>query len=181
MATLTARLGLRKPAPTDLIDVTKDISDNMAILDTAAPPDGSVTDIKLAANLPRGILGYAQVTTNQNGIGTAPIDLIGLSVTVTVGTGRRIRVSAQVRANKATGGATWVDVSIKEGATNLQSGVITPGGDGYFTLHNPSVVLTPTAGAHTYKLSGVCNTGTFNAQGDPLFPMFILVEDIGAA
>lgn len=42
----------------------------------------------------RGTLGFAQVVANQAGIGTAVVDLTNLTVNVTVGSGRRIRISA---------------------------------------------------------------------------------------
>ena len=42
--------------------------------------------------LPKGVLGYAQVTANQGSITTGS-DLTGLSVTVTVPAGRRLKIT----------------------------------------------------------------------------------------
>lgn len=40
MATTTINLGLRKPSPSDPVDVTADISDNMDLIDAAIGPGG---------------------------------------------------------------------------------------------------------------------------------------------
>ena len=51
---------------------------------TAKLADGAVTAAKLADELPKGVLGYAKVTSSQSGI-TSMTDLTGLSVTVKIG------------------------------------------------------------------------------------------------
>lgn len=128
-----------------------------------------------------GTLGYAQVTANQGTI-TTEQDLTGLTVTVTVVAGDRIRITAHVRV-AATGGASDIpELRIKEGTTILAldrchfstASILS-------TLHG-EVVLSPTAGAHTYKLSLVRDTGsgTLTMSAGATFPAFILVEGIGA-
>ena len=127
---------------------------------------------------PQGVLGYAQVTANQGGITTA-VDLTGLTVTVTVGSGRRIKVTGDVYySTTVAGGAAGVYVN--EGASQLaQRTRVTAG-----TLADASrveVVLTPSAGAHTYKLRGSMGSGTGTLEAAATYPAYILVEDLGSA
>lgn len=125
-----------------------------------------------------GQLGYAQVVANQTPV-TAEIDLTGLSVAVTVGTGRRIKISGQTLWI-STASAT-VAVEINEGVTELNefqahSSII---GNGFSAA--PEVIVTPSAGAHTYKLTARMFGGTGTLLASALTPAYILVEDIGAA
>lgn len=166
MATTTPQLVLRKPAGTDLINVTTDISDNMDKIDAAS----------------RKVLGYAQAIVNQTGI-TAEVDLTSLSVAVTVGTGRRIRIRGHVANLTSTVANDTFALGIKEGATQFTDSIVTipVGNQGMFIISE--VILTPTSGSHTYKLTGIRANGTGSvtlnlASGRPAF---ILVEDIGAA
>lgn len=125
-----------------------------------------------------GKLGYAQVTAPQAGI-SATVDLTGLTTTVTVGTDRTIEITAQcILSNTAEG--TEHQFYISEGATFLQ-GSIQSGSNGAYLTHNSSVVLTPTAGAHTYKLRAAGVGSTCNMQASATTPAFILVKDIGPA
>lgn len=162
MATTTPQLVLRKPASTDLVNVTTDISDNMDKLDAAS----------------QKVLGIAQVTGNQSGI-SGDTDLVGVTVTVTVGASRRIKVTSEV-----TVGATVTDdqamLRIKEGATTLveREGKVTSGRGKHIIA---TAWLTPTAGSHTYKasLQRVLGTGTLSAA-NALAPSTLVVEDMGA-
>lgn len=134
----------------------------------------------LSGAYPLGTLGYAQIVADQGGI-TTEVDLTGLSAAVTVGTSRRIRISFQclIAHNVAS---DMSRVSIKEGATLLtlaQSSL--PDTNANFLCG--SVVLTPSAGAHTYKLTAKRDSGSgiTTVSADAAFPAYILVEDIGAA
>lgn len=127
-----------------------------------------------------GQLGYAQTTADQTSI-SALVDLTNLSATVTVGTGRRVKITGQARINN-DGTAGTVLGYIRESSTVLNlfavNSVIASG----FTLAHGSHVLTPSAGSHTYKLSmEKAGAGTFTVDADATYPPFILVEDIGAA
>lgn len=141
-------------------------------------------DVYTAANhakMPGGWIGYAEVVAAQGGI-TAEVDLAGLSVTVTVGSNRRIRVTGDITL-LPTG--TTTQAWIKEGSTKLKrfafvndsgSGIATP------ALHQTgSVILTPTAGSHTYKLSADSGGGGASTAAGATDPHFILVEDLGPA
>lgn len=123
-------------------------------------------------------LGYAQVTADQVSI-SALVDLTNLSVAVTVGSSRRVKITAQARVNN-DGTAGTVLGYIRESTTVLNlfaaNSVIASG----FTLAKGECVLTPSAGAHTYKLSmEKAGAGTFTVDADATFPPFILVEDVG--
>jgi hypothetical protein len=141
----------------------------------------SATNSFPAAN-PLGVLGYAQVTANQTGI-TSEVDLTGLSVAVTVGTNRRIRISyVGEHLSSASGDVT--QVKIMEGTTELHNGAQHLGsGAGVSNIVTTSTVLTPTAGAHTYKMRALraAGSGSITASANATRKSYILVEDIGAA
>lgn len=130
-------------------------------------------------NVPGGTLGYSQSVANQAGIGTSATDLTGLSVAVTVGASRRIRVSAFVNISMQTAGARAI-IRIQEGAGSLAvawEDLLV----GHFAPVNVSAVLTPSAGAHTYKVTASVTPGaTITSQAAANEPVYILVEDIGA-
>lgn len=130
-----------------------------------------------------GQLGYAEVTANQTGI-TSETDLTGLSVAVTVGANRRIKITGQGHVTPQTSVGTCVG-RIKEGATNLGRWAGADGGTpiGNSSLEIGSAILTPSAGSHTYKLTLQKFTGgnTVDLTAATGLPAFILVEDIGSA
>lgn len=132
-----------------------------------------------------GVLGYAQVTTNQ-GTFTAETDLTNLAVAVTVPyAGHRVRISAEVN-----GGSTIandeIGFFIKEGATYLaRAANSVPVANRNLAFHREAII-TPTAASHTYKLAMSRITGTGNitmvaASGNSGDPAWILVEDLGPA
>lgn len=125
----------------------------------------------------KGTLGYAQVTADQTNI-TAPVDITGLSVTVTVGASRRIRISGDLYLNNSA--AAVVNSYIYEGPTlRQQRGAYA---NGVNSVGVPlSVILTPASGTYTYKLAAGTTGGTATSKALPTYPAFILVEDIGAA
>ena len=128
---------------------------------------------------PMGTLGYAQVTVNQNV--TTQVDLTGLTVTVTVGTGRRVRVTGWCKFTNNTAN-NGTSIYIMEGATQLADSseyMNGTGGNSYTCV--AMAVLTPTGGSHTYKLQGSTIGGgtTSTLLAATTVPCFILVEDIG--
>jgi len=162
----------------------------VAILSSYAPVAGDAVVVDFVENKPLaigavgagrvGTLGYAQVTANQGGISTAT-DLTGLFVAVTVTAGRRIRISASGLTDRTVANGTN-SLLIQEGATQLQE-INTQPLYGNAAQHYGAVILTPTGGAHTYKLAlfRVTGTGTISLQAAATFPAFILVEDVGTA
>lgn len=138
------------------------------ITPTPAPSSGA----------PGSTLGYAEVLASQAGI-TTETDLNGLTATVTVPAGRRLRITVggEISRTVADGRSR---ISIKEGATLLQvvdTFVTDTVGANTF---QKSVVVSPSAGAHTYKatLTLTSGTGSTGLAAGASLPAFILVEDI---
>ena len=140
---------------------------------------GDVLTAAQQNGLSQGQLGYAQVTANQTAI-VATVDLTGLSVAVTVVTGRRIKITAHVDfVNDTINGAAAL--FLLQDGTQIQR---------FYTSPSPAAnqpmgahlshVLSPSAGSHTYKLQGArSNTGTVIMEAAATYPAFILVEDAG--
>lgn len=151
----------------------------------------NVGDVLTKANfdkLPGGWLGYAEVTTAQTGI-TTVTDLTNLTVTVTVGTNRKIRITGCSVVSRTVGDGIVVG-SIQEGATELGRWCQMFPGAATFENACGSVVsspagafATPSAGSHTYKLTLTRNSGTGTVGINPVGTdaAWILVEDIGPA
>lgn len=123
-------------------------------------------------------LAYAEATANQGSI-TTEVDLVGLTATVTVPAGRRIRI-----ATKANFQSTIADdragLRIYEGATLLNEGTQTVRTANQDETIFTEAIITPSAGTHTYKLRGlrVTGTGTLTLTCGSTFPAFIVIEDI---
>lgn len=136
----------------------------------------SVT-VALGNHVHSATLGYTEKTaTNQTGISSVT-DLTGLSAAVTVAAGRRVKITAVVFLTQKTGNGGPV-LYIREGGTTLQQ-VFTPANTNVTTSPVAMCVLTPSTGAHTYKLSAAASANTVDTNYDPTTPSFILVEDIG--
>lgn len=126
---------------------------------------------------PGGWTGYVQVTASQTGISTIT-DLTGLSVTMTLQSSRYIRITGFARLSRTVNDG-YTTFSIREGSTTLQFVaplVITD------APHHVSVILTPTSGSHTYKLSleRTTGTGTTGISAASNNPAYLLVEDLGS-
>jgi len=131
--------------------------------------------------LPRGTMGYAQITASQTGI-TTIVDVTGLTTTFTAVTGRRYRVSVDVYVN-GTVAADTLGISIANGSnTQLTSTQIV-------AVANPAIqqravcsgIVTGINGSTTYKIRAIRLTGSGNMEvfASSANPGFILVEDIG--
>lgn len=161
-------------------------NDAIEALEAKVGVDGSAVttslDYHAKVALPKGVLGYSTATVDQTGISTET-DLTGLSKAVTVGTGRLVVIEVQVNAARTVADGYTV-VRIKEGTTVIQEAFVTPGLAGVAQTFGFSCApLTPTAGAHTYKVSLArgSGTGTINSNASATALAFILVEDIGKA
>lgn len=131
-------------------------------------------------SLPQGVLGYAEVTSNQASL-SADNNLTGLSVTVTVGESRRIKVTGKVQMASVSS-TPDARVFVMESSTELGSvGRYDFGTNQTRGASQASVVLTPSAGSHTYHLRFFAVTGTYTLEASSTNPAFILVEDVGAA
>lgn len=129
--------------------------------------------------VPVGVLAQASVTATQGSI-TAAVDLTGLAVTVTVPAGRVLRISGFTTFTNTTAG-DGVLLFINEGGTVLQTSYnMGPTANQAFVVPI-EVILSPSAGTHTYKLRAqteVGGTATLQAGTGSPGPAYILVEDI---
>lgn len=130
-----------------------------------------------------GRIGYATRTSNQGPMGTGTTDLTGLSVAVTALPDRLIKISAVVRVQ--TAGTAPKSILIREGSTQLAQ---LDGEVASFAGNPPATIsgftlITPTSGAHTYKLSASYTeeSGSMTSYASATQPAHILVEDIGPA
>lgn len=129
-----------------------------------------------------GWLGYVQVTSNQGSI-TGETALTSLVVTVTVGTSRRILITLNVSMENDTNN-DGCSLRIKESTTQLVRRDYSLQTSGAGQGATAQVVLTPSAGSHTYTCYGARGLGlggtvTLDASSDS--PAFLLVQDIGPA
>ncbi len=133
----------------------------------------------LPKNVAGGILGTpGTATAGQTVIGQT--DLTGLTTTILVGAGRRIKVSYHlVIARSVIDG--YSTIRIKEGATVLSQVFITNDIAGVGETRSGFILLTPTVGVHTYKLSleRANGTGTTSLGASLNYPTFLVVEDVG--
>lgn len=145
----------------------------------AANDIGHIAEHNRLLGVPFGTLGYAQNTALSQTVTTGAA-ITSLTSTVTVGSGRRIRVTGRVGFS-TTVAADAVLLQIVETATQLEgfAAPLPTTGLPYGVM--TSVVLTPSAGAHTYFLQAVrsAGTGVITATGTATAKAWILVEDIG--
>lgn len=130
-------------------------------------------------NMPWGVLDYKTVTANQSSI-TTEVDLTNLTSTLTYVANRRIRLSFEMHIVETTYVAgDNLNVFIKEGATVLYQ-VNSVAYATSITLSG-SVVITPSTGSHTYKLTAARGggTGTMAMYAASTYPAWIMVEDLG--
>lgn len=135
------------------------------------------TDMNL---MPRGKLGYAEVSADQTGI-TSETDLTSLTVTFTPGTSRQVRVTGVILVQSDTTGDE-ATLRIKEGATVLARGIQQAAQSPRSVTIYAHAIVSPTAASHTYKLSLERNqgSGTLNLAAASTYKATLLVEDIGA-
>ncbi len=139
------------------------------------------TTWNLPKNVAGGTLGTPGVrTASQTGIITE-VDLINLATTITVGAGRRIKVSYHMVTSRTITDGN-VSMRIKEGTVMLLNNFFSNSLANAGESRSGFVLLTPTAGVHTYKLTMLRDTGTGTVAlvADPLFPASIIAEDIGS-
>lgn len=138
-------------------------------------------DVLTAANftkLPNGWIGYVEATANQNGI-SAETDLTSLTVSPTVGTSRRLRISGRVYVQVSSAGATAI-LRLKQDGVTIGQGAAQPNDTVDFVSIEVWSVETPSSGSHTYKLTLQAEAGTVDAENATSKGM-VLVEDVGPA
>lgn len=148
---------------------------------TAELENGSVTAAKLATSFPQGTLGYAENKTLSQSPITAPTELTGLSLAVTVPAGRRVRVTGRILAS-STVATDRMDLQIRKAGVQAQLGINYPEIASGIVSLSTEFVDTPSAGTHTYALylNRATGSGNLTAYGGSDYPAYILIEDITA-
>lgn len=132
----------------------------------------------IASSTTLGNLGFSAIT-DTNILTTATTDIGGGSVAVTVGVGRRIKITGFLFVQPGAG-AGRIELLIRESTTQLANTFTNVPASSDIVTAIVQVVLTPSTGSHTYKLSVKNNTAnTITAGQVSDAPGFILVEDIG--
>lgn len=124
-----------------------------------------------------GRLGLGEATSDQASISST--DLTNLTATVTVPEGGR-SIKITLFTNWLTATSQGVELYIKESTTILQTGGMslggtpTPGTD--VVSHLMSVVITPSAGSHTYKATLQTMNSGVTLKASSTRRAFLLVE-----
>ena len=136
--------------------------------------------VGFANGIAGGWIGY--VSHNADQTVTTETNLTNLSVTVTVNTGRRIKISFDGAYAMSSGAGNRARFSVKEGATVLKARLFAAATNGteaasfWFSF-------TPTPGTHTYNVTLASEDGG-NAvlKASNTFGQYaeLLVEDIGS-
>ncbi len=129
-----------------------------------------------------GWIGYATNSADQTGI-TTLVDVTDITVTVTVGTSRLIRVDVLGLVTISTNSANYVG-RIQQDGSNAGTWAYKDGGAANDAdWQHGFVVLTPSAGSHTYKatLATSSGSGTLSVDGTSPNQARILVTDLGPA
>lgn len=125
-------------------------------------------------------LGYAQITSNFATTSTTATQVTGLSVTVSVAGGRRVKITVTGRtmlnstANAYTTITVWdgtVGSGTQLGSTDFQAYAI--------NAETPAILISapvPSAGSHTYNVGLHVSGGTGTLAATSTAPAFILVE-----
>jgi len=130
-------------------------------------------------NMPWGLIGRTSSIAGHTGIGTTPVDVAGMSLTVPTVVGRLLRVSAQIMSIPPSGAAFVMTIS--HGATVISQCNVLPGSAGAAALSYWSALFTTTAMSHTFKLTASTGAGTASILGSVNYPELLFAEDIGAA
>jgi hypothetical protein len=178
----TAFMGTWQVAPVNL--------DSLSVYFSAAIGGGGMTTALMVtgnANVSGSLFagqtrGYAEVTADQTNI-TTLVDLTGLAVTVTVRSGDRIRITGYATMLSTVTNDVMA-LYIAEGSTVLAQAYASENAGAASRLATiiASVVLTPSAGSHTYKLQALRNngSGTITMSANANRKAYILVEQIGS-
>lgn len=133
-----------------------------------------------------GVLGVASVTAPQSVTGSTATDLTGLNKAVTVGTGRRLRISF-MSDNHGSGAADIFAYNLVDGTTILRAFTVPANSanvvDATYSATGFVVVDNLTAGAHTFKLQiqHVVGSGSCWMAASATAPSTLLIEDLGPA
>lgn len=136
-----------------------------------------------ALNAGRGILGYAEATSDQGSIGSTFLELTDLSVDVEVGPNRLIKVTGLLHISVNAVSDTTAQMSIGMDGQAIQRARNRPVGSSRVASLMATIVVNPDPGIRTFALflRREVGTGTLTSHADSDNHPLILVEDVGAA
>ena len=102
----------------------------------------------------RKLLGYRQIITDSSVITSATVaDLAGMAFSIDVPANRKVRLVFSL-GNNTNSSSGILGIRVQESTTVLQYGQFFSGGTSVeYAKANASVLLSPTAGVHTYKIT----------------------------
>lgn len=161
--------------------------DNNNIKASAGIDGSKIADASIpAAKLATGAitLGYAQITSTFSSASASPVQVTGLSTTVTIPTGgRRVKITVFARDQFNNTNGQYCSLTIWDGTVG--SGTILATNLVQFPTAAPApaivmAVHTPSAGSKTYNvgISSPGSSGTASLEAAAAAPAFILVEAI---
>lgn len=147
-------------------------------INTVAIADAAVSGSKISATAIT--LGYAQRATDFSATSGTPVQITGLTSSVTIPSGgRRVEVIAYASNAYQAGSGGAFEISIWEGAVNTGTQLnkarmnnVTGGP----SLVNVIASYIPTAGSKTYNVAVKSGSGQSTIEAGATFPMFILVK-----
>ena len=126
-------------------------------------------------------LGYTQITSNFTTTSATPVQVTGLTTTVTIPSGgRRIKITVYIWAFTQTV-ASGIQLSLWDGVVASGTQLSKTDVSGSATQDQGAVcmaIVTPAAGSKTYNASMQTGSGTSTANASSVGPAFILVEAI---
>jgi hypothetical protein len=128
------------------------------------------------ASTANAVLGYAEITASQGSI-TSEVDVTGLSVTVFVPAGRKIKITGHAQFTNTNATQLNVIRLQEDGVQIEEAGMVDGSINTGETLH-AQVVRSPAVGVHVYKMRAAVGGGTGTLKAGPTQPAFIMVEDI---
>jgi hypothetical protein len=143
-----------------------------------------LADRRIYSNPGAGVLAQAKVTANQAAISTGPTDLTGLTKTINVPAGRRLKITGTVVLRNGTGAVNAAHLYVYKDGAQIQDNEagLTSFGAGVAQTIPVYVTDDPAAGEHTYKLAAGFGSGPGNSlQAAANQPAIMVIEDIGAA
>jgi hypothetical protein len=178
--------------PAGMGDITVGVSFNMngqKIYGMADPvnPDHATTknyvDNKVAEvdYRPLGIMGMGQITANtaNTANSTTPVDIAGLTTTITCVAGRWYKLNVWANFITTVAGDR-IQLILRDGATSLVSSISQAPATTAFNM-TATYIGQFTAGSHVLKVSvaRASGTGVITMQGSATSPGQFVVEDIG--
>ena len=150
----------------------------MAINPNTDFTSGAVLTAAQQNRFPRGVMGYAEATANQNNFTTI---ITTLTSTFTAVANRYYKITYFERYLIGAGGATQVTLTLTNGATVIQEAMVTTSttsGEAGTSM----AIETFTAGSITINAKLTSTGGTSSTAGRAATsPAFLLIEDIGPA